>query len=635
MSNEINFDRYLSSPPIYTPRYTATPGIDVPTNVYGYTTTPEDELNFDQYLSDGGDSEVSKWESFLRGAGQGVTFGFEDEIRGGILGGFDALTTDQSFGDAYTTRRDEIRALNEAAREANAGAYFGGELVGGIASGVAAAPLTGGASFAGGAARMAGTLGAQGAVAGLGYSEADTAGGMAKDAAIGGAIGGGLGTGAAYGMRALGRAVPTEAIGKATSKLGQRLVSDAETAAGRRVLPEVVPDMVMDAERFGRLGRWAMNNKVFQGVNSPEDLQRNVVKRTNEVYDSMFSEVNNPFAKAFKSSALKIDTLADATEEVGQGLRRRFGNQFDYDKYEKAAKNVTNKIYTSLDLSDGDTIYQLKDLVKLQKELARNIDFGNLNPSPEELVYRMYYTKFNDVIADSIEDKSVKAMYNTMLRATEEGGVSPELQSHMRKAQEQYLNAVRENADMLRTGLDTITAGSVASRPASQIGTTAGTAVGSATTSAIGAGLGYIGGGAVGDMFPEYRSEIQMLGAGLGGVGGGITGATSNRISDAAGRIASGAVDRIGIQGRAKVGEMLGGTPRKTINTVGVGERVVDLYKPSFSDFVPSSFGKFGKVLEKAREQGAHHYAVTYQALFNQNQEFRELVRKQQEENER
>lgn len=143
----------------------------------------------------------SKLESFGRGAVQGGTLGFGDEIGGAFKAGTRAISRGIEgavYGDnvlpdvGYSQSRDAIRSANKSAQEANPGSYFGGEVAGSLASGT-----PGGAALtAGNGVLRAAKLGAVGAgyggVAGAGYSEGD-AGQTLKDTGQGAALGGFLG----------------------------------------------------------------------------------------------------------------------------------------------------------------------------------------------------------------------------------------------------------------------------------------------------------------------------------------------------------------------------------------------------------------------------------------------------------
>jgi hypothetical protein len=91
------------------------------------------------------------------------------------------------YKDSYTDVRDRIRNEAKQAREQHGAAFTAGDIAGGVAANVAlgmaapavAAPLVEG---------MSGAV-TQGALSGIGQSEADSLGGMYRDAAIGGALG--------------------------------------------------------------------------------------------------------------------------------------------------------------------------------------------------------------------------------------------------------------------------------------------------------------------------------------------------------------------------------------------------------------------------------------------------------------
>jgi len=75
---------------------------------------------------------VSTLEAAGRGAIQGATFGFGDEIYAGAVGAYDALKGG-SFSDTYNRELGDVRAANERARQSNPIPFIGGELVGGMA----------------------------------------------------------------------------------------------------------------------------------------------------------------------------------------------------------------------------------------------------------------------------------------------------------------------------------------------------------------------------------------------------------------------------------------------------------------------------------------------------------------------
>lgn len=127
-------------------------------------------------------------ESLARGAAQGGTLGFADELTGAGEAALDKLTgSDKALLDLYKQHRDESRANYDAAAQANPMTSFAGNLIGGVAPGV----LTSGLAPAITTVKGAAALGAGvGAVGGLGASNSEDLSGMAKDTALGAGLGG-------------------------------------------------------------------------------------------------------------------------------------------------------------------------------------------------------------------------------------------------------------------------------------------------------------------------------------------------------------------------------------------------------------------------------------------------------------
>ena len=165
-------------------------------------------------------SDVSRWESALRGAAQGTSFGFADEATAAVGAAKDyaagklGLRGDIDFADAYRSYRDPIRRRDAESRDANpwthglseAGGMVGSALVPG---GAALAPVKGG-STVGNFAR----LGAGGAALGAGYSEqAPDTGEFAKDVATG------AGTNMAVGAALKGAAAAVRGAGPAAARV--------------------------------------------------------------------------------------------------------------------------------------------------------------------------------------------------------------------------------------------------------------------------------------------------------------------------------------------------------------------------------------------------------------------------------
>lgn len=168
-----------------------------------------------------GDSGISAGESALRGAAQGSTLGFSDELSG-ILPFLHALTTGSKITEddrgrimnavnAYKMTRDDERKANEEARKANPTAFTASNVV----AGALPAVLSGGAST--------GSVAAMGGAQGLGQSEADLTKGDVKGAVEDT----GFGAGSAALLSALFKVAP-----KLAEKLKEGAGAMAERATG-------------------------------------------------------------------------------------------------------------------------------------------------------------------------------------------------------------------------------------------------------------------------------------------------------------------------------------------------------------------------------------------------------------------
>ena len=174
---------------------------------------------------------------------QGPTFGFADEIGGGIGALIDVARRGGSLAEAYRTNRDYLRGASDQAAADN-------PILSAVTQGMASTPtmvlgmganLVRGAGTAANVGRAAITGATTGALTGAGRSEASSLGGVATDAAEGAATGAALGSaasglGAAVG--AVGRNVAARAGGQTTrdvasEKLAEALLRDARGAAAK------------------------------------------------------------------------------------------------------------------------------------------------------------------------------------------------------------------------------------------------------------------------------------------------------------------------------------------------------------------------------------------------------------------
>lgn len=159
---------------------------------------------YDEYRVATGAREATRWESFGGGAGQGISFGFSDEV----LSRMEASVTGRSYDEIVADRRQLMNAQSIA----NPGTYMAGEISGSIPS--IFVPV-GGAAV--GAAR-----------AGRGVQGAMTAGGKY------GVVGGGL-AGAGQDEGGFVDRLDGAAVGAATGGLGGAIMGGAGVLIARGV----------------------------------------------------------------------------------------------------------------------------------------------------------------------------------------------------------------------------------------------------------------------------------------------------------------------------------------------------------------------------------------------------------------
>jgi hypothetical protein len=302
--------------------------------------------------------EISKRESALRGAVQGGTLGFADEISGGAEALWNKAKGDpKAFGELYKQFRDESRSNFEAAERANPGTYKSAEI--GTAIGTAFVP---GMALARGAklAKVAGQAAALGGAAGAGYSTADTAGGVAADAGMGAAVGGAIGGVAHVGAPYVGKAI-TGAAKKlkgfaektavnATGATGKQAAEFADDA-GRQLLDRgIVRFGDSQAKISGRAAK-ATKEAYKQIDDALNKLESNGVKvDANDIYVEMRKAIDKMKSDPSKADITKIleselDNLINATqakgtakfgvqeaEAVKRGYNRKAGNWADPEK---------------------------------------------------------------------------------------------------------------------------------------------------------------------------------------------------------------------------------------------------------------------------------------------------------------
>jgi muramidase (phage lysozyme) len=281
------------------------------------------------------EEEPTSGEAALRGAGQGLSMGFLDELKS-MLGTSGASPSEivaqpklaaekeREMFQQYETQLAEERAIDEAMKKAQPEAYMAGELTGGIVPGLA----TGGASAAGGvlkegtkqALKQAAKIGAgYGAVSGAGYSEADNPLDLAKDVAVG------TGSGAA-----IGAALPLAAKGVKEAYKGVKSIG----GKAFDILPK--SEQMKATFKYGKQGKSLEQDVIDKDLKS---LGTKVLKNINK-----------------KKKANRLDEVIDQLDDMG---------------YKVDTKQAVEEAVEDLQkLADGDLMgQQNKELLPRLQEL--------------------------------------------------------------------------------------------------------------------------------------------------------------------------------------------------------------------------------------------------------------------------
>jgi len=207
--------------------------------------------------------QFGQLESFGRGALQGGTLGFSDEIGAGIGAGFNALTGQgEGFSEDFSRLQGEISGANQGAREQNPGTFLAGELASVVVPGGPAARVAGlGGKALGKLLPEAGRFAqgaAQGGTVGATFGAGATEGGLAERAQ-GAGIGLGLGLG-------LGAVTPgaVDLVAGAGRGIARTLGLGNQTARGQQKFAEALmrdhtPDVRFDQGAVQALERKLAN----------------------------------------------------------------------------------------------------------------------------------------------------------------------------------------------------------------------------------------------------------------------------------------------------------------------------------------------------------------------------------------
>lgn len=309
-------------------------------------------------------SDVSKTESGARGAAQGLSMGFADEITGGLESAFTHKTYEQA--------RDESRAAYDESQEANPATYMGSQVAGGIASAfVPGLNVAKGASMAAKIGMGAGLGGATG----LGNSEADLTkgeyGDALKDTAMGAAIGGGLSS-----LAEVAIPIATKGLGSVkgsfknmAQKLEKTPIANADEVAlaAKNIGVEPLDAMMTSNPAFQKLESGLSQSGSFAAAN------------TRDKYNQFFKGVDKATEKI--SSMRSPDSTFSIGKDIQSGLTQQVNDlrvpvSEMYTKLEPRMRKIpvdvgaTNSAFGVL---KKNSLFNTKDGMEMLEEFKANV----------------------------------------------------------------------------------------------------------------------------------------------------------------------------------------------------------------------------------------------------------------------
>lgn len=421
-------------------------------------------------------AEVGYGESFARGAAQGLSLGFADEITGLL----ESIGTDKTYSQA----RDESRENYATAAAANPKTSFAGELAGGVGG----AFLPGMHLAKGAGLLQEGILGAKlGAAAGLGHSEADLIKGdigqAAQDTLHGAEFGGAAGVAGGLVTRGVGSAVRKvgEVARDAVDPVTQRLLA---LGATRKSFMGPLGDKSAKAvEVFKKNGLF---DKLADGTEPDlDDIARLAeVKRT---------DAANKLGQLFQATGNK-SLSATALDGLDGQLRQTFDEIIANTPPEmrgamsKSADGMLDELW-----STGGNLKQLWDLKKRTGGWAGKAwDQAGQIPPLKEL-----YMKSNQMLDDILEVETANFAKQHGLNSMSELNDVYGAMATLGKVMEN-----RGAADRIRDPLN------ARLRDAS-IFSVAGGAAGSMVAGPVGAGVGAAAGGLLGQTLSSTTGRLM------------------------------------------------------------------------------------------------------------------------------
>lgn len=349
-----------------------------------------DKTNMPDFLTDAEMEalEKSKLESVLRGAAQGASLGFADEISGALEAVKDIALTDKQladFVDIYRKRRDDSRQRYKEAENNNPAFYTAGQIAGGI--GTAVVPGLNVAKIGSVGGRIAATAG-MGAVDAVGQNE--DLGTLPADITKGAAIGGILGAAG-------------EGLGVVANKITQKLnPENLNVVAEQKAVEALDPSLKQTRElnnkqKYQDVGREALDSGIVSlGSSKGKMLEKTQEKLsdTGETIGKIWEAVDEARVGTPEEIPL-FQGLVDP-KQVAENVRARLAKYRDKPAYRRELAKVERELQA---LENVEGTWGFKEAMAQKKAYGDVINnWGSDQPIQKKFLQTVYDEIDNEIM---------------------------------------------------------------------------------------------------------------------------------------------------------------------------------------------------------------------------------------------
>lgn len=385
--------------------------------------------------------------STLKGAEQGVTFGFADELSGllgaGLEGAFgDDRLPQESKIDQLKRMYDEYKMAAQgryqAAEQADPTAFMVGDIAGSILTpGGAAKTIGTGLGKAGlkTAAKQGMIMGAgSGALEAAGRTEADL---MSLEGLTDVAIGTGLGTVAGGTIGKIGSKFEKDALEQAAKEAKREANVSALRAVGAKGSDFTDELRLKTSKRATEdtargTGQTLLDEDVLKFAQSPGELKQAIVSKMDEVASTRLNPAAQKLDEVGKSVPLRQfvpevekfqnKVFQDIDEIVTGSQYAKGSDKALYKNMEEASDVLREEIENALQSPN-----RISGLLDIKRKLQSQVNWAD----PQANAYNEFLVKMQSNVTNLINDMSEK--------------ISPELGQQMRAANKTYSNLVSAN----------------------------------------------------------------------------------------------------------------------------------------------------------------------------------------------